>query len=102
MAFDYNSRTKWEKEKWEGWQEAHRQQIDSLPEEQKALYEEVRQFSNYPGCGFPVIARWTREHFPKAADLARNNEMSVKGIVINAFTEPFVVPREMFDVIENM
>ncbi len=68
MAFDYNSRTKWEKEKGEGWQEAHRRQIDSLPEEQKALYEEVRQFSNYPGCGFPVIARWTRVHIPKAAD----------------------------------
>jgi hypothetical protein len=26
----------------------------------------------------------------------------VKGIVINAFTEPFVVPREMFEVIANM
>ena len=33
-----------------------------------------------------------QSHFLKAADLARNNEMNVKGIVINAFTEPFVVP----------
>ena len=43
-----------------------------------------------------------QSHFLKATDLARNNEKNVKGIVINAFTEPFVVPREMFDVIANM
>ena len=43
-----------------------------------------------------------QSHFLKTADLARNNEKNVKGIVINAFTEPFVVPREMFDVIANM
>ena len=41
-------------------------------------------------------------HFLEAAVLARNNERNVKGIVINAFTEPFVVPREMFEVIANM
>ncbi len=38
-------------------------------------------------------------HFLKAADLARNNEKVVKGIVINAFSDPFVVPVELFDVI---
>lgn len=43
-----------------------------------------------------------QSHFLKAANLARNNEKNVKGIVINAFSEPFVVPREMFDVIANM
>ena len=34
--------------------------------------------------------------------LARNNEKDVKGIVVNAFSEPFVLDRELFDVIENM
>ena len=34
--------------------------------------------------------------------VARNNEKDVKGIVINAFTEPLVVPRELFDVIARM
>lgn len=42
------------------------------------------------------------KHFLEAASLARNNEKNVKGIVINAFSEPFVVPREMFDVIADM
>lgn len=41
-------------------------------------------------------------HFLKAMDLARNNEKNVKGIVINAFTEPFLVPVEMFDTIACM
>lgn len=46
------------------------------------------------------------EHFSKvqrpfleAIHLARNNEKNVRGIVINAFTEPFVVPRNLFDLI---
>ena len=43
-----------------------------------------------------------QRHFLEAASLARNNEKNVAGIVINAFTEPFVVPREMFDVIAGM
>lgn len=34
--------------------------------------------------------------------LAMNNEKNVAGIVINAFSEPFVVPREMFETIEGM
>ena len=43
-----------------------------------------------------------QRHFLEAANLARNNEKNVAGIVINAFTEPFVVPRKMFDVIAGM
>ncbi|MBO4229965.1 MAG: ADP-ribosylglycohydrolase family protein [Clostridia bacterium] len=43
-----------------------------------------------------------QKHFLEAANLARNNEKKVKGIVINAFSEPFVVPVEMFDAIEKM
>lgn len=41
-------------------------------------------------------------HFLEAASLARNNEKNVKGIVINAFSEPFVVPCEMFDMIAEI
>ena len=43
-----------------------------------------------------------QKHFLEAANLARNNQKKVKGIVINAFSEPFVVPVEMIDVIEGM
>ena len=32
------------------------------------------------------------KHFLEVANLARNNEKNVKGIVINAFTESFVIP----------
>ena len=40
--------------------------------------------------------------FLRAINLARNNEKQVKGIVINAFSEPFVIPTEIFEIIENM
>lgn len=42
------------------------------------------------------------KHFLEAAALARNNEKDVKGIVINPFSDAFVVPREMFEIIANM
>ena len=43
-----------------------------------------------------------QKHFLEAANLARNNEKNVKGIVINAFSEPFVIPRELINVIAGM
>ncbi len=42
------------------------------------------------------------KHFLEAAYLARNNEKKVKGIVINAFSEPFTVPIELLDLIADM
>lgn len=43
-----------------------------------------------------------QKHFLEAANLARNNEKKVKGIVINAFSEPFVIPVELFEIIAEM
>lgn len=40
--------------------------------------------------------------FTEALILAANNEKNVKGIVINAFTTPFVIPKEMFKIISDM
>ena len=34
--------------------------------------------------------------------MARSNEKKVKGIVINAFSEPFVIPVDLFDMIAEM
>ena len=34
--------------------------------------------------------------------LARNNEKKPVGIVLNAFTEPFVLDAEIWDIMENM
>lgn len=56
--------------------------------------EEMGEYGN----GFSKI----QKHFLEAANLARNNEKNVTGIVINAFSEPFVVPRELFDLIANI
>ncbi len=42
------------------------------------------------------------KHFLDAIHLAVNNEKNVSGIVINAFTYPFVIPREMFAAITEM
>lgn len=42
------------------------------------------------------------KHFLEAANLARNNEKNVTGIVINAFSEPFIIPRDLFDMIAEM
>ena len=65
MAFDYNSRTKWEKARLERWNKEHEKQIKKLSPEQKELFEEIRCFSSYSYCGFPVILKWTREHLGK-------------------------------------
>ena len=43
-----------------------------------------------------------QKHFLEVIALARNNEKNVAGIVINAFTEPWVLDREIFDLVENM
>ena len=61
MAFDYNSRTKWEKARQERWNKEHEKQIRQLSPAKKELFDEVRCFSNYQYCGFPVIRKWTRE-----------------------------------------
>ena len=42
------------------------------------------------------------KHFLEAMSLAQNNEKNVAGIVINAFSEPVVLPRELFDIIAKM
>lgn len=41
-------------------------------------------------------------HFLHAVNLARNNEKDIRGIVINAFSEPFVIPMEICEIIAKM
>ena len=57
-------------------------------EEEMGEYGE--HFSKVPG------------YFPETIELAKHNEKNISGIVINAYSEPFVIPRELFDVIEGM
>ncbi len=60
MAYDYNSRTKWEKERIEKWDKEHKKEIDRLHGDMRELFNEVQNFSSYPHCGFPVISKWSR------------------------------------------
>ena len=41
-------------------------------------------------------------HFLEAIHLACNNEKKVRGIVINAFTDPCIVPLDLLEMIEEM
>lgn len=43
-----------------------------------------------------------QKHLLEVIPMARNNEKNVSGIVLNAFTEPFVLDAEIFDMVENM
>lgn len=61
------------------------------------VFTSAEEMGDY-GQGFSKIEK----HFLEAANLARNNEKKVKGIVINAFSEPFVVPIDLFDMIAEM
>lgn len=49
-----------------------------------------------------IFLSWVEKHFLEAAALARNSKHDVTGIVINAFSDPFVIPKDMFDLIDGM
>lgn len=50
------------------------------------------------GSGFSKVEK----HFLEAIILAKNNDRDVAGIVINAFSEPFVIDKELFELIEGI
>ena len=37
-----------------------------------------------------------------AITLAKNNDKKPVGIVLNAFSEPFILDKEVWDIVENM
>ena len=92
--------------------------FDSLVGEEYVSQEETRMIPDILQSGddffFPVFSSIDEmgeygDHFSKvempflrAINLARNNEKQVKGIVINAFSEPFEIPTEIFEIIGNM
>ena len=43
-----------------------------------------------------------QKHMLEVITLARNNEKESVGIVLNAFSEPFVLDKEIWDIVENM
>ena len=43
-----------------------------------------------------------QKHMLEVIPLARNNEKELAGIVLNAFSEPFVLDRQIWDIVEKM
>ncbi len=43
-----------------------------------------------------------QKHFRDVLPLAKNNEKNVAGIALNAFGEPFILVRELFDAVERI
>ena len=61
------------------------------------VFTSADQMGDY-GSHFSKVEK----HFLEAIRLAANNPQNVSGIVIDAFTEPFVLDREIFDIVEKM
>ena len=94
MAFDYNSRTKWENERLERWNQEHEKQIKKLKPAKKEIFEEVGNFSDYPHCGFPVIRKWTTANVSGSG--AKYSGRSLKEIMLGEFAdlEEILVPAQ--------
>ena len=43
-----------------------------------------------------------QKHMLEVITLARNNKKEPTGIVLNAFSEPFILDKEIWDIVENM
>ncbi|MBP3760824.1 MAG: SseB family protein [Ruminococcus sp.] len=61
------------------------------------VFSSVEEMGEY-GENFSKI----QKHILDVIFMARNNEKNISGIVLNAFTEPFVLDAEIFDIVENM
>lgn len=61
------------------------------------VFSNIEAMGKY-GNGFSKV----QSHFLEALVLARNNERDLAGIVINAFSEPYVLDKEMWDLVEKL
>ena len=61
------------------------------------VFSTVEAMGEY-GESFSKVQR----HMLDAITLAKNNEKELAGIVLNAFTEPFVLDAKIWDIVENM
>lgn len=61
------------------------------------VFSTVEAMGEY-GENFSKVQR----HMLEAITLAKNNEKELAGIVLNAFTEPFVLDAKIWDIVENM
>lgn len=60
-------------------------------------------FSNEEAMGeYGKGSSKVQKHFLEALVLAKNNEKDLAGIIINAFTEPYVLDKEIWNLVEKM
>ena len=61
------------------------------------IFSSAEEMGEY-GDNFSKVEK----HFLEALVLAKNNDKDLAGIVVNAFSEPFILDREIWDIVENM
>lgn len=61
------------------------------------IFSSVEEMGEY-GEHFSKV----QKHILEVIPMARNSEKNVAGIVLNAFSESFILDAELFDMIENM
>ena len=97
--------------------EGSKDDLDALTGEELRMMDEVRLVPDILMNGddyfFPAFTsceemgeygdRFSKvqKHIMEIINLARNNKKDVTGIVVNAFTKPFVVSKELFSIIEK-
>ena len=102
---------------WNDLVNEHKNDLDSLVGTTLTSTDNIRMVPDILQSGeeyfFPVFTSVEDmgeygEHFSRLQDtlihaitLARNNDKEVRGIVVNAFSEPFVLDRELFDLVTD-
>ena len=98
--------------------EEHIDNIEELADEKYTTADQIRLIPDILINGdkyyFPIFSSTeemgeygenfskVQKHFLEVLPLARNNEKNVAGIVLNAFGEPFILVRELFDAVERI
>ena len=84
------------------------QRLESVRKEQEAQSgktDVVKLSKKHFREGYGERFSKLQEHFLQVIELARDNkkyEGGLTGIVINAFTEPFILPKELYEAVEKM
>ena len=61
------------------------------------VFSGIEEMGEY-GNNFSKVEK----HFLEAMIYAKNNENDLSGIVVNAFTEPFVLDKELWEAVEKL
>jgi hypothetical protein len=86
--------------------------MEFAPQDNTRLIPDILQ--NKDGFFFPIFSTSEemgeygnnfskiQKHMLDVISLARNNEKAPIGIVLNAFSQPFILDKEVWDIVEKM